>query len=127
MGRKGRKALPRELPFGLALQALRDARGEHVIDMARRLNMDKTYLSMMELGRRDAPYYMVDRIVRRYGLDAGAAASLTVAWILSLRPEPAIAGWLKSRMAKLDGPLTAKEIAANDHQSHKIYEEAKDV
>ena len=65
--------------FGKELRKIRIDREETQIDMARRLGISSSLLSMIERGERSVPLGMVARVREEYGLDDEEAAMLEAA------------------------------------------------
>ncbi len=55
-------------PYGKQLRKLRIEREEGGDDMASRLDISSSYLSMIERGKRDIPDDFTDKIAETYGL-----------------------------------------------------------
>ena len=62
--------------FGKELRKLRIDREETQVDMARRLGVSQSFLSLIEIGEHDAPLGMAARVREEYGLGDEEAARL---------------------------------------------------
>jgi transcriptional regulator with XRE-family HTH domain len=71
--------------FGKILRKLRLDFNELLKDMAGKLGITSSYLSLIELGKRDIPDNFVKKLVCAYGLNADQACELEQARILYLK------------------------------------------
>ena len=62
--------------FGKELRKIRVERDETLVDMARRLGVSPSRLSVIERGGRSVPSGMAARVVEEYGLSGEEAARL---------------------------------------------------
>ena len=55
-------------PFGKALRKLRIDHGEILADMASKLEVSSAYLSSIELGKKNVPESLIDKLLETYSL-----------------------------------------------------------
>lgn len=102
-------------PFGTICREIRSEHSEYLKDMASKLGVTMSYLSLVERGARYLPIYWVDIIIDEYKLSDEKAAELCKAAELE-QVEIIINGLPDKEKAMIK--IIADILPSNDHNDH---------